>query len=89
MQFEKAQLNNGTDLGPDRITSYRERSLVQNSCKKFIGGVYGPMADAGMLTQPLDPASEVKSFMTASGMDQKAATEALTNTEAFATGLGN
>jgi hypothetical protein len=65
-----------------------EAGLSQDQLQKFIGGVYGPMADAGMLSTPFDPAAEVNSFMTASGMDRTAATTALQNTEAFANGLG-
>lgn len=66
-----------------------EAGMSADQLQKFIGGTYGPMADAGMLSKPFDPAAEVSSFMKASGMDANAATQALKNSEAFATGLAS
>ena len=64
-----------------------EAGMSQDQVQKFISGVYGPMADAGLLALPFDAASEVKSFMSASGMDRTAATSALQANETFANGL--
>ncbi|WP_281928499.1 hypothetical protein [Roseibium album] len=64
-----------------------KHGMSQDQLQGFISDVYGPMFDQGLLPTPYDAAAEVKSFMTASGLDRTATTSALQANEAFATGL--
>lgn len=64
-----------------------KHGMSQEQFAGFISETYGPMVDAGLLPAPFDPSNELKSFMTATGLDQKATQETLTANETFARGL--
>lgn len=61
--------------------------MSQDQFAGFISETYGPMAEAGLLPEPFDPARELKNFQTATGLDVKATHAALTANETFAKGL--
>ncbi|MEY9718793.1 hypothetical protein [Sinorhizobium fredii] len=64
-----------------------KHGLSQEQFAGFIGDVYGPLAEQGILAKPFDPISEVKGFQTATGLDAKGTQEALIAAETFAKGL--
>lgn len=64
-----------------------KHGLSQDQFAGFIADVYTPLAEAGVLAAPFDPANELKTFQTATGLDQKATQEALVASETFAKGL--
>lgn len=82
------------DLNSDPIWGHtrkaaHEAGLSQDQLQKFVSGVYGPMVDEGLLATPYDPATELKTFMSESGLDQNGVEQALLNNEAFAKGLSS
>jgi hypothetical protein len=64
-----------------------KHGLSQDQFSGFIADVYSPLVDQGVLARPFDPAGELKSFQTATGLDQRGAQEALVAAETFAKGL--
>lgn len=66
-----------------------KHGLSQEQFAGFISDVYSPLVEQGVLAAPFDPASELKTFQSATGMDQRATQEALVASEAFAKGLIN
>lgn len=66
-----------------------KHGLSQEQFAGFISDVYSPLVEQGVLAAPFDPASELKTFQSATGMDQRATQEALVATETFAKGLIN
>jgi hypothetical protein len=65
----------------------KEVGLSPEQLQKFVGGVYGPMVDAGLLAPPYDPQTEVQTFQTSMGLDRTQTVAALKEAEAFASGL--
>jgi hypothetical protein len=82
----------GSDLAKDptfsaaRVAAHKH-GLSQEQFSGFISDVYSPLVEQGVLAKPFDPAGEIKSFQTATGMDAKMTQEALVATETFAKGL--
>lgn len=68
-------------------TAAHKHGMSQEQFAGFINDTYTPMVEAGLLPAPFDPAGELKSFQTATGLDQKGTHEALTANETFAKGL--
>jgi len=66
-----------------------KHGLSQEQFAGFISDVYSPLVEQGVLAAPFDPASELKTFQSATGLDQRATQEALVASEAFAKGLIN
>ncbi|GEM_PF-1764289 len=66
-----------------------KHGLSQEQFAGFISDVYSPLVEQGVLAAPFDPASELKTFQSATGMDQRATQEALVASETFAKGLIN
>lgn len=69
----------------------REAALAAGVSKdqlsKLVTGIYGPMAEAGLIAPPFNPSKEIDTFMTAGGFDRAGAQSALTEAETFAKGL--
>uniref|UniRef100_UPI003BA946E6 hypothetical protein n=1 Tax=Stappia sp. TaxID=1870903 RepID=UPI003BA946E6 len=61
--------------------------LSNEQLQSFISGVYGPMVDGGLLNPPYNPQSEIKSFQSSLGLDDKGTQQALVDAEAFAKGI--
>lgn len=53
----------------------------------FIEGVYGPLAEQGLLAAPFDPASELKTFGESHNLAGRELQEALSQADGFANGL--
>ncbi|MGI8390220.1 hypothetical protein [Brucella anthropi] len=66
-----------------------KHGLSQEQFAGFISDVYSPLVEQGVLAAPFDPASELKTFQSATGLDQRATQEALVASETFAKGLIN
>ncbi|MFK0330902.1 hypothetical protein ACIQUB_07240 [Rhizobium sp. NPDC090275] len=64
-----------------------KHGLSQEQFAGFISDVYSPLVEQGVLAKPFDPAGEIKSFQTATGMDATRTQEALVASETFAKGL--
>lgn len=79
-------LSNNPLFGHARNAAHKH-GMSQEQFAGFISETYGPMVDAGLLPAPFDPSNELKSFMTATGLDQKATQETLTANETFAKGF--
>lgn len=80
------------DVGKNPIfeharTAAHKYGMSQEQFSGFISDTYQPMADAGLLPQPFNPETELKGFMTATGLDQKSTQETLIANETFAKGL--
>ena len=81
-----------SDLGQNRTWDYaraaaKEAGLSPEQLQKFVGGVYGPMVDAGLLAAPYDAQKEIQSFQSSLGLDRSQTISALKEAEAFASGL--
>ncbi|MHA7968985.1 hypothetical protein [Rhizobium sp. CAU 1783] len=61
--------------------------MSQEQFAGFINETFGPLAKEGLLIKPYDPQTEVKGYMTATGLDAKAATAALDANLVFAKGI--
>lgn len=79
-------LANNPAFGHARTAAHKY-GLSQEQFSGFIADTYGPMAEAGLLPAPFDPAGELKGFQTATGLDNKATHEALTANMTFAKGI--
>lgn len=66
-----------------------KHGLSQEQFAGFISDVYSPLVEQGVLAAPFNPATELKTFQSATGLDQRATQEALVATETFAKGLIN
>lgn len=66
-----------------------KHGLSQEQFAGFISDVYSPLVEQGVLAAPFDPALELKTFQSATGLDQRATQEALVASETFAKGLIN
>lgn len=80
------------DLSQDKYfeaakSAAHKHGLSQDQFAGFVSDIYSPLVEQGLISAPFDPASELKSFSTATGMDNKATHEALTANETFANGL--
>lgn len=80
------------DLSQDKYfeaakSAAHKHGLSQDQFAGFVSDIYSPLVEQGLISAPFDPAAELKSFSTATGMDNKATHEALTANEAFANGL--
>lgn len=79
-------LNNNPLFGHARNAAHKY-GMSQEQFAGFISETYGPMVDAGLLPAPFDPSSELKNFMSATGLDRTTTQETLTANETFAKGL--
>ncbi|NTE81614.1 hypothetical protein G6M12_08610 [Agrobacterium tumefaciens] len=80
------------DLSQDKYfeaakSAAHKHGLSQDQFAGFVSDIYSPLVEQGLISAPFDPAAELKSFSTATGMDNKATHEALTANEVFANGL--
>ena len=80
------------DLSQDKYfeaakSAAHKHGLSQDQFSGFVSDIYSPLVEQGLISAPFDPATELKSFSTATGMDNKATHEALTANETFANGL--
>lgn len=80
------------DLSQDKYfeaakSAAHKHGLSQDQFAGFVSDIYSPLVEQGLISAPFDPAAELKSFSTATGMDNKATHEALTANETFANGL--
>lgn len=80
------------DLSQDKYfeaakSAAHKHGLSQDQFAGFVSDIYSPLVEQGLISAPFDPATELKSFSTATGMDNKATHEALTANETFANGL--
>ncbi|QCM10089.1 hypothetical protein CFBP6625_06795 [Agrobacterium tumefaciens] len=80
------------DLSQDKYfeaakSAAHKHGLSQDQFSGFVSDIYSPLVEQGLISAPFDPAAELKSFSTATGMDNKATHEALTANETFANGL--
>lgn len=66
-----------------------KHGLSQEQFAGFISDVYSPLVEQGVLAAPFNPATELKTFQSATGLDQRATQEELVATETFAKGLIN
>jgi hypothetical protein len=64
-----------------------KHGMSQEQFAGFISETFGPLAKEGLLLKPYDPKAEVQSFMTATGMDAKAASAQLDANMVFAKGI--
>lgn len=64
-----------------------KHGMSQEQFAGFISETFGPLAKEGLLLKPYDPKVEVQSFMTATGMDAKAASAQLDANLVFAKGI--
>ncbi|MFN7125286.1 MAG: hypothetical protein ACK4M8_05345 [Allorhizobium sp.] len=64
-----------------------KHGMSQDQFAGFIADTYGPLAKEGLLLKPYDPKTEVQSFMTATGLDAKAASTQLDANLVFAKGI--
>lgn len=67
--------------------AFHKHGISQEAFAGVIEDLYGPLVDNGTFGTPFSPAAELKSFMSENGMDQAAATAALTEADTFAKGL--
>ncbi|CDI08695.1 hypothetical protein [Agrobacterium pusense] len=68
-------------------TAAHKHGLSQEQFAGFISDVYSPLVEQGVLSAPFDPAGELKTFSSATGLDVKGTQEALVANETFAKGL--
>lgn len=68
-------------------TAAHKHGLSQEQFAGFISDVYSPLVEQGVLSAPFDPAGELKTFSSATGLDNKGTQEALVANETFAKGL--
>ncbi|MGV1900123.1 hypothetical protein ACQZ6V_07520 [Agrobacterium sp. 22-3674b3] len=68
-------------------TAAHKHGLSQEQFAGFISDVYSPLVEQGVLSAPFDPAGELKTFSSATGLDAKGTQEALVANETFAKGL--
>lgn len=68
-------------------TAAHKHGLSQEQFAGFISDVYSPLVEQGVLSSPFDPAGELKTFSSATGLDVKGTQEALVANETFAKGL--
>lgn len=61
--------------------------MTQEQLSQMISGVYGPMAEKGLLPMPFDPKRELDTFMAETRLDRAAAAQTLEGNLAFAKGL--
>ncbi len=67
--------------------SAHKYGMSQEQFSGFLADTFGPMAEQGFLPKPFNPAEELKSFATATGLDQRGVASTLAETETFAKGL--
>jgi hypothetical protein len=82
------------DLDKDPVfasarTAAHKHGLSQEQFAGFISDVYSPLVEQGVLSAPFDPAGELKTFSSATGLDVKGTQEALVANETFAKGLSS
>ena len=82
------------DLAKDPVftsarTAAHKHGLSQEQFAGFISDVYSPLVEQGVLSAPFDPAGELKTFSSATGLDVKGTQEALVANETFAKGLSS
>lgn len=80
------------DLSQDKYfdaakNAAHKHGLSQEQFSGFVSDIYTPLVEQGLINAPFDPAGELKSFSTATGLDNKGTHEALTANEVFANGL--
>jgi len=80
-------VNNDPMFGIARKAAH-EAGISQEGFSNFLEAVYGGAIEGGLLNEPYSAEKQVNSYMEAAGLDSKAASEALTNSLAFAKGLG-
>lgn len=68
-------------------TVFHKHGIPDQAFGGIIGDMYEGLLEAGVLTSPFDPKSEVTSFAKAFGLDVAGATTALTEADTFAKGL--
>ncbi|MBV2183797.1 MAG: hypothetical protein KUL88_04545 [Rhizobium sp.] len=67
--------------------SAHKYGMSQEQFAGFLSDTFGPMAEQGFLPKPFNPADELKTFATATGLDQRGVASTLAQTETFAKGL--
>lgn len=72
--------------GSARLAAHKH-GLSQEQFSGFLADTFGPMAEAGLLSQPFDANAELKQFQEATGLDRAGVSKALQQTETFAKGL--
>ncbi|MDQ1185939.1 hypothetical protein [Agrobacterium larrymoorei] len=80
------------DLSQDKYfdaakTAAHKHGLSQEQFAGFVSDIYSPLVEQGLIAAPFDPAGELKTFSTATGLDTKGTHETLSANEAFANGL--
>lgn len=80
------------DLGQNKTyeaarNAAHKHGLSDAQFSGFIDDVYTPLLDSGALVAPFNPANELKTFSTLTGLDQKGTQETLVANETFAKGL--
>lgn len=67
--------------------AFHKHGVPQQAFAGVIEDLYGPLAEKGLLPAPFDPATELKTFASETGLDRAGAQKALTDAAAFAEGL--
>lgn len=80
------------DLSKDPVFNSAKQAahkhgMSQEQFAGFIAETFGPLAKEGLLLKPYDPKTEVQSYMTATGLDAKAASAQLDANLVFAKGI--
>lgn len=74
-------------LLPHARAAFHKHGIPQEAFSGIINDIFGPAVEAGLLSQPYDPATEIATFMKEGNLDRTGASRALTEAKTFAEGL--